>query len=168
MYLLLPIPLSHSTTINDPHIIVSPSSHPRPRTFLILVIAGLQNVNVLLLAPNKSSFANLSNWSMDHDSFFLGHQSSQSAASTNAASGGGGGGGGLTTASGGIAMGSIGVGGGLGLHQRGVGHGGGGHGHSHSTSSGKGPGLGLDSRRSSFDIEDALDIDDEELMQGGA
>ena len=166
MYLLLPIPLSHSTTINDPHIIVSPSSHPRPRTFLILVIAGLQNVNVLLLAPNKSSFANLSNWSMDHDSFFLGHQSSQSAASTNAASGGGGGG--LTAASGGIAMGSIGVGGGLGLHQRGVGHGGGGHGHSHSTSSGKGPGLGLDSRRSSFDIEDALDIDDEELMQGGA
>ena len=50
-------------------------------------------------------------------------------------------------------------GGGGGLYQRGVGHGG------HNSSSGKG-GQGMDSRRSSFDVEDALDIDDVELMEG--
>ena len=31
---------------------------------------------------------------------------------------------------------------------------------------GQGQGQGTDSRRSSFDVEDALDIDDDELMEG--
>ena len=70
----------------------------------------------------------------------------------------------------GIAMGSNsgsggGAGTGLGLYQRGGGsHGSHSHSHSNSgSSSSSGKGQGMDSRRSSFDIEDALDIDDEEL-----
>lgn len=52
-------------------------------------------------------------------------------------------------------MGTINGGGvGLGLYQRGVGK------------TGQGQGQGTDSRRSSFDVEDALDIDDDDLMEG--